>query len=437
MGDAYADIPKQGGDFAKAISVCINSGQCETERRGVMCPSFRVSDDPNLSTGGRIRSLKAVLNGDSGDLLSDQSLAASMDLCVACKGCKRECENEVDMAMMKVEYLAQRNAVKRPSLRTRLLAGLPKQLNRFPWLRTLVDIRNHSTLLRQLGERVIGISAKRSLPVPRKRSFLQNFPGQPHVQTTDPSHEVVLLVDSFTNRFCPENADAAVEVLKRAGYRVFIAHPSPNDPEPTRPLCCGRTYIANGMIEQARAEARRMTDALAEYIRAGRTLIGLEPACLLAIRDDYLFLGLGETARTTSVKALLFEEFIAREIGAKRFQLDLKPIDANDSPVLIHGHCHQKAVGAMKSMRKVLKVIPGLDFHMIESSCCGMAGSFGIEAEHAETGMEMAELSLLPTVRKHPNSRIIANGFSCRHQIEEGSGRSSIHLAQLLHEASG
>jgi glycerol-3-phosphate dehydrogenase subunit C len=202
-----------------------------------------------------------------------------------------------------------------------------------------------------------------------------------------------------------------------------------------RPLCCGRTHLAHGLIDQARQEARRLLAVLLPHAEAGRPILGLEPACLLAVRDDYKFLGLGEAANKVASQAILFEEFIAKEIAAQRFTLTFKPLHNEAQPLLVHGHCHQKAVGAMKSMRKVLKLIPELKFEFIEASCCGMAGSFGIEKEHAELAMQMAEQSLLPTLRQQPQARILANGFSCRHQIREGAGRPSLHLAQLLREA--
>lgn len=450
VGDAYADIPTHGGDFARAVAVCINSRQCETRDKGVMCPSYRVTGHPDLSTGGRVRMLKAVLNGDlaatgfaHADLAAD--LDRSMALCVGCKGCKRECENAVDMAMIKVEYLAQRHRETRPTRRTRLLAGLPRWLHRYPWMRQLTAWRNRSALLARLGERWLGVSAERRLPQPVAEPFLAAQGGPAELvaggldpesgPASDPASTVILFIDTFSDRFAPDQADAAVEVLTRAGYRVRVARPDAAAGEPDRPLCCGRTYIAHGLVEQARAEARRVLAVLLPYARAGHRIVGLEPACLLAIRDDYRFLGLGDAADTVAKQAILFEEFIAREISAKRFNAELGPVATGGDPLLVHGHCHQKAVGAMKSMRKVLKAIPGLKFELIEASCCGMAGSFGLEAEHAELSQRMAEQALLPALRERPEARVLANGFSCRHQIDEGLERGAMHLAQLLRES--
>jgi glycerol-3-phosphate dehydrogenase subunit C len=437
MGDAYADIPKHGGNFAKAVAVCINSRQCETEFKGVMCPSYRVLHESLHSTGGRVRLLKAALNAETDAIpFADSELAAAMDLCVACKGCKRECENEVDMAMIKVEYLAQLLSKTKPPLRTRLLANLSRQLQYRQGIRYLLKLRNRIPLLAKLGEALFGLSAQRTLPEPVASSYLQSPPvfarRDASTDTRTQFHaDVVLLIDTFTNHFAPENAKAAIRVLSRAGYRVITTQ---TNADRDRPLCCGRTHIAHGLVDEARKEAKRMLKALLPHAEAGRTIIGLEPACLLAIRDDYKFLGLGEAADKVAKHAILFEEFIAKEITAKRFELKFNSLDSEE-PLLVHGHCHQKAVGAMKSMRKVLKLIPDLKFELIESSCCGMAGSFGIEQEHAEVAMQMAEQSLLPAIRQQPQARILANGFSCRHQIREGADRPAMHIAQLLNEA--
>ena len=431
MGDAYADIPKLGGDFAKAVAVCINSRQCETKGRGVMCPSYRVTDNPALSPGGRVKLLKRVLNSeDESQLTVDRELSEAMELCLSCKGCKRECENNVDMAQIKIEYLAQRNAVEGIPWRTRLFANLPLWLHRMPWLENLIVLRNRTPWLAKLSGRLLGISPGRRLPLSttERHRVSSNHGGSEQ-------NEVVLFIDTFTHYYDPQIADSAVAVLQAGGYRVFTATTLPTSPEAARPLCCGRTFIAHGMLDEARTEARRTLDALIDHARAGRTIVGLEPACLLALRDDYLSMDLGEDAELVSKQSILFEEFIAREQKAKRMQLPLKALENMQAPLLVHGHCHQKAVGAMKSMRKVLKMIPGLEFEFIESSCCGMGGSFGLEKEHEELSMKMAEQSLLPTIRKAKGAAIIANGFACREQILAGSERKAKHIAVILGEA--
>ena len=438
IGDPYADIPKHGGEFAKAISVCINSEQCKVNTKGVMCPSYRVNPESRFSTGGRVRLLKAALNGGLGDTpFNDNLLVETMDLCLACKGCKRECENEVDMAMIKNEFLAQHYKHNPVPFRSKIFSNLSYYLNYYPASRILVKLRNKIPLLPTITQLLIGITAKRQLPVPVKSSFLSE-----HDETTlfSPSNketdkEVVLLIDTFTDNYSPQYATDAISVLNKAGYKVYITKPNKNIEQSSRPLCCGRTHIANGLIEQAKFEASRMLSVLLPHAEAGRSIVGIEPSCLIAIRDDYLFLGLGKEAEKVASKAILFEEFIVREMKANRFKLNFRAINTNNAPLMVHGHCHQKAVGAMKSMRKLLKHIPDLKFELIESTCCGMAGSFGIEKEHADIAMEMAEQTLLPALRKNPKARVLTNGFSCSHQIKEGVNRSSIHIATLLREA--
>ncbi len=433
IGDAYADIPKQGGDFARAVAVCINSGQCEMENRNVMCPSYRVTQNPFLSPRGRVKLLKSALNEQ--DSLHNNDLLEAMQLCLACKACKRECENNIDIAMIKVEYLAQYYKQNKVPMRTRLLSNLPKLLSLYPFLFEFTALRNRIKPLAKMGEWLTGLNADRQLPVPVKNKFIAN--SNPDLDRDKSYHsEVVLLIDTFTYNFAPENAQAAIALLNKAGYKVYTTENGEADVlNEARPLCCGRTYIANGQVESARHEAARMLSMLLPHVEAGRKVIGLEPACLLTIRDDYRFLGFGEAAEKVSKQALLLEEFIAREVSAKRFNIEFKTMDENQTPVLIHGHCHQKAVGAMKSMRKVLKLIPQLNFEFIEASCCGMAGSFGLEKEHADLSIKMGEQALFPTIRKNPEATLVANGFSCRHQIQEGTQRPSMHIAQLLQQS--
>ncbi|TAJ81262.1 MAG: (Fe-S)-binding protein [Gallionellaceae bacterium] len=479
QGDAYAGIPATGGDFAKAVAVCIGDKQCQRKPKGVMCPSFRATDDPAHSPGGRVKVLKAALNGELGDdAFADARLAAAMELCVGCKGCKRECANQVDMAAIKIEYQAQRNARLGVSLRDRLVAALPQQLHRFRMLRNLIRWRNRAPWLARLGETFLGISAKRKLPEPAAVPYINSgcstgsnplqlplvrgraepappltaegslrssgvptgvplagarggWEGFSSPSTND--RDVILFADTFAAHFEPEIAHAAHQVLTAAGYNVTTLQTLANDAEPERALCCGRTYLSLGQVDAARREARRMHNALLPALVAGTPIVGLEPSCILSLRDDHLKLGLGEEAVALSEQVYLFEEFIAREHDRKRFTLEFKALPQGKT--LVHGHCHQKAVGAMKSLRKVLRLIPGFEFEFIEASCCGMAGSFGVEAEHAAISMQMAELDLLPALRAAPDATILANGFSCRHQIREGADRKPLHVALLLRDA--
>lgn len=431
MGDAYADIPKTGGHFAKAVAVCINSRQCEAEGKQVMCPSYRVSGNTHFSTGGRVRLLKTALNSELAEAaLADPTLAEAMDLCVGCKGCKRECEANVDMPLIKAEYLAQRVARDGLSLRSRLFAHTPRWLHQMPWLGKLIGWRNRNPLLAGLGQRFLGLSAECELPEPAVTAFQAPVQSE---SAAGEAPEIVLWVDTFSRHFEPEIPNAAIEVLQAAGYRIHIATPADGVADAERPLCCGRTYLAQGMVEQARAEASRLVDSLLPHVQAGRVVIGLEASCVLGLRDDAQALGLGENVAVVAKSVLLLEEFLARESTAKRLNLPLKALPAGET--LIHGHCHQKAVGAMKAMRRVLKLIPEHKFEMIEAGCCGMAGTFGIEAEHSDMASKMAEQGLLPALRANSEARVVANGFSCRHQMRVHGDTRAQHLALLLREA--
>jgi Fe-S oxidoreductase len=230
-------------------------------------------------------------------------------------------------------------------------------------------------------------------------------------------------VDTFNGTFESENALAAARVLQAAGYVLHTVTRRSGH------YCCGRTYLSSGMIGQARAKAAELIDALLPFARAGVAIVGLEPSCLLTLRDEALVMSLGERAEVVSREALLFEEFVAREMKAGRFALRLKPVTA---PILLHGHCHQKAFGAVAPILEVLRLIPGARPELIDSSCCGMAGSFGYEADHDDVSLKMAELSLLPAIRKVPDAIVVADGTSCRHQIRHGAQREALHVARLL-----
>jgi Fe-S oxidoreductase len=238
--------------------------------------------------------------------------------------------------------------------------------------------------------------------------------------------EVLLFVDTFNNNMEPDNARAAQQVLEAAGYTVHF-----NQRHGERPVCCGRTFLAAGLVDEAKQEARRMLDLFKPFVERGVPIVGLEPSCLLSLRDEFLHYGFGDEARRLSQQAFLFEEFLVRENEAGRLQLALKPLAKQQA--LVHGHCHQKAFDAFTPVQTVLKWIPELKVSTVESSCCGMAGSFGYEAEHYTTSQAMAELSLLPAVRKmDDNTLMVADGTSCRHQIHDGAGVEAIHVARLL-----
>jgi Fe-S oxidoreductase len=346
----------------------------------------------------------------------------TMKLCVSCKACKRECPTGVDMARMKIEVLAARAREYGYSLRDRLIANMPHYAPLAARFAPLLNLRNRIGLLRALSERLLGFAASRDLPVWRRDRF--DHAGESF--GPQGGHEVVLWADSFNAAFEREILDDALKTLTAAGYRVHLAKAADGS---SRPLCCGRTYLAVGNVDAAKAEMQRSLSALEPFFARGVPLVGLEPSCLFSFRDEALAMLPGEASKRAAAHALLFEEFIAREAKAGRFKPNLKPATQK---VMLHGHCHQKAFGAMGAVEQALKLIPDLKLEKIESSCCGMAGAFGYQAETAEVSRKMGELSLLPAARNAGDAVLVADGTSCRHQIEQGAGKQAVHVASLL-----
>ncbi len=401
-----------------AVEMCNNNGTCRKFDAGAMCPSYRVTRDEKHLTRGRANTLRLALTGQLGrEGLASDDVAEALKLCVSCKSCRRECPTGVDMARMKIEAAHARAATHGVAPRERLVAELPRYA---PWasrLAPLANLRNASPLLRRLGERTLGLAAERTLPAFRRDAFRD---AEIDVPTGAPG-EVLVLPDTFNRWFEPENIRAGVRVLRRLGLRPVM-------PRAGRPLCCGRTYLSAGMVDRARAEARRLVAALA----AGTApIVGFEPSCLMTLRDEIPTLLPGPEAAALAKRARLFGELIA-EHGAPAGTF------ARAGTAHVHGHCHQKAFGAFPAALDALRLVDGLEVKPIESSCCGMAGAFGYAAETLDASKAMAELSLLPAVRAAaPDALIVADGTSCRHQIADLAGREALHSARVLDLASG
>jgi FAD/FMN-containing dehydrogenase/Fe-S oxidoreductase len=420
--DTALDWSEWGG-FAAATEMCNNNGACRKSDPGVMCPSYRATGDEQHLTRGRANTLRLALSGQlEADALVSEDMRETMALCISCKGCKRECPTGVDMARMKIEFLYHYRHRHGLGARDRLIAYLPRYAPYAARIAPLVNLRNRAPFLARLGERLFGLSAARKLPAWSTRPY--------HGRSSGTGHEVVLLVDTFNRYFEPENARAAERVLSRAGYRAVSA-----DPAGKRPLCCGRTFLAAGLVDEARREARRVLEALAPHVAAGTPIVGLEPSCLLTLRDEFPAILPGNATKVLAERAQLLEEFVESERAAERFELPLAPMEGRT--VLLHGHCHQKAFATVGAAVKALQLIPGITVETFDSTCCGMAGSFGYEAEHYETSLKIGELGVLPKMRAAPAHAILAaNGTSCRHQIADAAGREACHLARILDDAS-
>jgi FAD/FMN-containing dehydrogenase/Fe-S oxidoreductase len=434
----WSAYPGAGGGFQGAVEMCNNNGECRKHVSGVMCPSFRVTGNERDVTRGRANALRLAISGQLGpDAFASEAMLETMQLCVSCKGCRRECPTGVDMAKMKIEVLAAANARRGLSLHDRLVAYLPRYAPYATRLAPLMNARNAIPGLAALTERMTGFSAKRRLPRWRRDAFRVNGaagstgppPPRGEGDSVAPRGEVALLADTFNTYFEPENLRDAVEVLTRLGYRVALLRPV----DGTRPLCCGRTFLSAGLVDEARTEAHRVIASAAPYLERGIPIVGLEPSCLLTLRDEFISMLPGKATERLASQALLFEEFIAREAAAGRIA---RPVARQQGKVLLHGHCHQKAFAAMGAVGQTLALIEGLEVETVESSCCGMAGAFGYGADTHAASLAMGELSLLPAVRRAaPDAIIAADGFSCRHQIHDGTGRAPLHVARILRQA--
>jgi len=424
--DTAMDWNEHGG-FQRATEMCNNNGACRKSEGGAMCPSYRATRDEKHLTRGRANTLRLALSGQLGkDALLSDEMANTMSLCVSCKACKRECPTGVDMAKMKIEFLHQYYQNKSLPLKERLIAWLPRYAPIAKNFGFLLNLRDQIPGMPTLSEWLMGFTRHRPLPKWRRDVFGHNKEVKTQIASSE-HKAVVLLVDTFNTYFEPENARAALKVLEAAGYQVHIPTPSDNP----RPLCCGRTFLNAGLTEQAKKEMTRTIETLKPFVDKGTPIIGLEPSCLLTLRDEFKSLLPGEDTLKLSECAMLFEEFLAREHQAGNLHLPLNPIAPKKA--LLHGHCHQKAFGMMSDIETVLSLIPELEVETIDSGCCGMAGAFGYDAKHYAVSMAMGELSLLPILRDAEKGElIITDGTSCRSQISEGTTRQSNHVAQVL-----
>ena len=414
------DFSEQGG-FAAAIEMCNGVGACRKTLEGTMCPSYMATKDEEHSTRGRANALRAALSGRLPKAeFTGRRLYEVMDLCLECKGCKAECPANVDMAKLKYEFLHHYYEANGLPLRNRLFGQIAKVNRLGSRLPALVNRLSGLAPSRWALEKIAGIDRRRPLPSLAAETFDDWF--RRHTPpAAAPRGEVVLFNDTFVTYNVPEIARAAVEVLESAGYRAVLVDRK----------CCGRPLISKGMLTQAREHAAWNVAQLAPYARRGVAIVGLEPSCLLTLRDETVDLLRTDDARAVARQSLLFEEFLVRERGRG---LALK-FGANGRKALLHGHCHQKALVGTAPTVAALRWA-GFEVSEVDSGCCGMAGSFGFEREHYDVSVALGNRRLAPAVKAAPaETEIVAPGISCRQQIQHLAGRRAKHPAEVLREA--
>ncbi len=458
-------FPDDEFDFANATRRCVGVGKCRDVDSGTMCPSYMATREEEDSTRGRARMLFEMLRGDELDGWRDDAVADSLDLCLACKGCKTECPVNVDMATYKAEFLSHYYAHRlrpRVAYSMGLIYWWARAATRMP---RLVNALAHAPGLSTLLKRAGGVAVERDVPRFATPSFTERFRSRPEARVAAPrrpghdgtaiighselprfvdetyapfsrraadenrahphgarapfdTDRVLLWPDTFNNYLRSAVLDAAVDVLEDAGYTVEI---------PPRPLCCGRPLYDFGMLDTAERLWRQTLRTLRPWIRAGVPVVGLEPSCVAAFRDELVNLfPHDEDAARLSDQTLLLSEFLERQ----RYQPPRLPVRA-----LVHGHCHHKTVLGMDAELALLKRMC-VDTETIDSGCCGMAGSFGFAADHYEVSMRIGDRMLLPAVRaQDPETLVVTDGFSCREQIEQSTTRTPVHIAELLQRA--
>ena len=428
-GPAYqtADVDtvmafRREGSFAQAVELCNGAGAC-LKAQGVMCPSYQATRDESASTRGRANILRAALAGRSlHHGLTSHEVHHVLDLCLECKGCKAECPSAVDMARLKAEFLNGWHALHGVPLRSQLFGNLAALSRAGTRVAPLVNAVAGWGLTRRVGETLLGIAHQRTFPRLTGRRFSQWFANHP---PADGENVVVLFLDTYTETMVPEIGIAAVKVLEAVGCRVILA---------AGQGCCGRPLISKGMLPQARRFAARNLEALQEYAEAGVPILGLEPSCLLTLRDEYLeFFPSDPRAQAVADQALLIEEYLTRPAADGRRPIGRLRSRGESPAVTLHGHCHVKSLVGSGPTLDMLRQVAG-SVEEIPSGCCGMAGSFGYEREHFELSQNVAELALLPAVRQaEAAGRVVAAaGMSCRGQIRDGTGVRARHPIEIV-----
>ena len=413
----------EAGGFQQAVEMCSGVGQCRKKLVGTMCPSYMATLEEQHSTRGRANALRAALSGRLPGGLESDDLYEVMDLCLECKACKSECPSSVDMAKLKYEFLARYHERHGYPLRSHLFARID-QVNR--WMAPMSGLINpilHAGPSRWLMERLLGIDRRRRMPALASPTFSRWFRRRPRTPSRGRG-TIVFYNDTFTEYNEPGVGRAAVALLESAGFDVVV---------PRRRLCCGRPLISKGFLKEARARAGDNLQVLAQYSDRGWPVVAVEPSCASTYRDDYLDLAADAgTARRVADNLFLLDEFLAGREGDDGPGIEFTRLNRR---ILLHGHCHQKALSGTSDTLKILSAPPGYQVEEIPSGCCGMAGSFGYEQEHYDVSMEVGRERLFDVIAADPQAEVAAAGTSCRHQIADATGRKARHWIEVLADA--
>ena len=428
------------GGFGRAVEMCSGVGACRKTLEGTMCPSYRATREEADSTRGRANALRQAMTGQLGEAgLGDERVYEALDLCLECRACKTECPTGVDMARFKSEFLADYWTRHGVSRRARAFGHVRRAAE---WASRTAPLSNaiaRSAPGRWLAEATLGVDRRRTMPPWTRQTLSHRLRGRPLPSTPSrlrsgddhelrrggplPSRDVILFRDTFTEFADPEIGVAAMDLLDASGMPARIV---PHG-------CCGRPLISQGLLEEARALAAANTERLYEHAQRGAAILFLEPSCLSAVREDAPALLRGDAqarARAIGDATFLFEEYLEREWDAGRASL---PLAAGPSSILLHAHCHQRAMGLAPAARSLLSRIPGTTVVDLDAGCCGMAGSFGYTREHYDVSRAIGELKLLPAARAlPPGAVLVAAGTSCRHQVDHFTGVRALHPAVLL-----
>lgn len=431
-GTAYQAQPlktefhyREDGSFAAAVELCSGVGHCRKTLTGTMCPSYMVTRDEEHSTRGRANALRLAMTGQLGpEALTSDRLYDTLDLCLSCKGCKNECPSNVDMAKLKSEFLQMYHDKHGVARRERMVAASPTMARRLSGvLAPVVNAVQAAAPVRRLIEAVLGFSRQRILPAYARVTFPAWFASRPAATEAEANTrpQVALFADTYMNCHEPHVGQAAVELLESCGYAVLLANAG----------CCQRTRISHGFLREARAEGLATLHALDAFLRRGIPVVVCEPGCASALVDDLPdLIEDADLARRIENGVTMIDVFLARERAAGRFTRKLTALAPS---VLMHGHCHQKALFGTTAMKTLLAGADGIAVKEIDSGCCGMAGSFGYETEHYELSRQIGERRLFPAVRgAAPDAAVVACGFSCRHQIEHFTGKRAVHWVEVV-----